>query len=44
MKDVKAIDITTSFPRLTYQEAMAAIWFGEPDTRLAWKLLMPLRL
>jgi aspartyl-tRNA synthetase len=39
MKDVKGIDVTEPFPRMSYEEAMSRFGSDKPDTRFGMELL-----
>ncbi len=39
MKEVKGLDITVPFPRMTYDEAMGSYGSDKPDTRFEMKLV-----
>ncbi|MGM0844125.1 MAG: aspartate--tRNA ligase [Bacillota bacterium] len=39
MKDVKGMEITEAFPRMTYQDAMSRYGSDKPDTRFAMELI-----
>ena len=39
MKEVKGLDITVPFPRMSYDEAMGSYGSDKPDTRFEMKLV-----
>ena len=40
MKEVKGLDVTIPFPRMTYDEAMGRYGSDKPDTRFDLKLVI----